>query len=375
MTRCDAIVVGGGPAGSSCARPLRDAGWNVVVVDRAQFPRDKVCAGWLSAAVFPLLDVTPDEYRASGATLQEIRGFRTRVIGRKPIETRYPRTISYAIRRCEFDDFLLRRSGARVFNNIQVSSIRRSRDRWVINDELEAPVVVGAGGHFCPVARHMRGGPDTSVPIVAKEAEFHVADDVRANPGDVPELLFCHDLQGYAWCVRKEGYVNVGIGRRGNRDFSRHVQTFVELLDRTMNIRAPANAQWRGHAYLAWGVGPRPVVADSMLLVGDAAGLAYPESGEGIRPAIESGQLAAAAIIRAGGRYTADTLRPYGATLERRHPPRKTGSRVTNTVSAALGRVLLQSSIFTRHVVIDRWFLRTGGDEPLSAELPAPLPH
>jgi hypothetical protein len=48
---------------------------------------------------------------------------------------------------------------------------------------------------------------------------------------------------------------------------------------------------------------------------------------------------------------------------------------VTNAVSAALGRVLLQSSIFTRHVVIDRWFLRTGGDEPLSAELPAPLPH
>jgi flavin-dependent dehydrogenase len=185
-----------------------------------------------------------------------------------------------------------------------------------------------------------------------------VDDDRRIVAADVPDLLFCRDLQGYAWCVRKAGYVNVGIGRRGNRDFARHVQAFVELLDRTMNIRAPENVQWRGHAYLAWGVGPRPVVADGMLLVGDAAGLAYPESGEGIRPAIESGQLAAAAIIRAAGRYSADALRPYAATLEQRHPPRKTSSRVTDTVSAALGRVLLKSSIFTRHVVIDRWFLR-----------------
>ena len=373
MTRCDAIVVGGGPAGSSCARTLHEAGWNVLVVDRAQFPRDKVCAGWLTADVFPLLGVTPEEYRASGATLQEIRGFRTRVIGRKPIETRYPRTISYAIRRCEFDDFLLRRSGARVFGGTRVSSIRRSDDRWVINDEFEAPFVVGAGGHFCPVARHMRGGPDTSVPVVAKEAEFRLDADRRAVAADLPELLFCHDLQGYGWCVRKDSYVNVGIGRRGNRDFSRHVQSFIELLDRTMHIRTPADVQWRGHAYLAWGVGARPVTSEGMVLVGDAAGLAYPESGEGIRPAIESGQMAAAAIIRAGGSYSADALRPYAAALARRHPPRKPGSGVSDTVSAALGRMLLQSSIFTRHVVIDRWFLRSGA--ALSAELPPPLPH
>jgi geranylgeranyl reductase family protein len=355
----DAIVVGGGPAGSSCARTLHDAGWNVLVLDRAQFPRDKVCAGWLTPEVFPLLDLTPAEYRATGATLQEITGFRTRVIGRRPIETRYPRTISYAIRRCEFDDFLLRRSGARVFGNTPVSAIRRAGDRWIVNDRFAAPIVVGAGGHFCPVARHLRGGPDTSVPVVAKEAEFRVDGDLDAVARQLPELLFCHDLQGYAWCVRKEGYVNVGIGRRGNQDFNQHVQAFTELLDTTMNVRTPPGVPWRGHAYLAWGVGPRPVVGDGILLAGDAAGLAYPESGEGIRPAIESGQMAAAALIGAAGRCNAEALHPYATSLERLHPPRKPGSRVSDAVSAALGRVLLQSSIFTRHVVIDRWFLRS----------------
>ena len=143
-----------------------------------------------------------------------------------------------------------------------------------------------------------------------------------------------------------------------------------------MNIRTPAGVQWRGHAYLAWGVGPRPVASDGALLVGDAAGLAYPESGEGIRPAIESGQMAAAALIGAGGRYSADALRPYAATLERRHPPRKPGSRASDTVSAALGRALLQSSIFTRHVVIDRWFLRSRMPRlTLQPSFPAPLPR
>jgi geranylgeranyl reductase family protein len=355
----DAVVVGGGPAGSSCARQLRAAGWQVAIVDRATFPRDKVCAGWLTADVFPLLELTPSEYRGTGRTLQEITGFRTRVIGGRPIDTRYPRTISYAIRRCEFDDFLLRRAGAQVFSGTQVTSIRRAADGWVLNEELTAPVVVGAGGHFCPVARHLRGGPDTSVPIVAKEAEFRIESDAVAVDGGIPELLFCRDLQGYAWCVRKEGYVNVGIGRRGNQDFNQHVQAFTDLLERTMKIRTPAGVPWRGHAYLASGAGPRPVIGDGVLLAGDAAGLAYPESGEGIRPAIESGQMAGDALIAAGGHYSPDALRPYASALERLHPPRKPSSVLGDKVTAAIGRALMQSSLFTRHVVIDRWFLRT----------------
>jgi len=359
VIRCDAIVVGGGPAGSSCARTLRESGWQVVVVDRARFPRDKVCAGWLTPDVFPLLALTPAEYRATGNTLQAISGFRTRVIGGRPIETRYPRTISYAIRRCEFDDFLLRRAGVRVLGNMSVSSLRRTAGTWIVNDELQAPVVVGAGGHFCPVARQLRGGPDTSTPVVAKEAEFRLDPDCCGVPAQTPELLFCRDLQGYGWCVRKEGYVNIGIGRRVNRDFNQHVQSFCESLARTMNVRTPANVQWRGHAYLAAGAGARPVIGDGVVLAGDAAGLAYPESGEGIRPAIESGVLAARALIAANRRCDIDALQPYADALERRHPPRAAASPTTDAVSAAIGRALLGSALFTRHVVIDRWFLRS----------------
>jgi flavin-dependent dehydrogenase len=57
METCDVIIVGGGPAGSSCAWKLRAAGWDVVVVDRANFPRDKVCAGWITPAVIEELQL------------------------------------------------------------------------------------------------------------------------------------------------------------------------------------------------------------------------------------------------------------------------------------------------------------------------------
>lgn len=358
MIRCDALVVGGGPAGSTAARLLRLAGWDVVVADRARFPRDKVCAGWLTPDVFPLLDLTPDEYRTTGLTFQEITAFRTSVMGGRQVETRYPRVVSYAIRRCEFDTFLLQRSGARTLENNFVRTLRYDRDRWIVNESIEAPVLIGAGGHFCPVARHLRGDADDDAPIVAKEAEFPIGDGDTQVSGTTPELFFCRDLQGYAWCVRKGDFINVGIGRRDNHGFGEYVRDFVGFLESKRIISGVSSARWHGHAYLGSGVGSRPVVGQGLMLVGDAAGLAYPESGEGIRPAIESGRRAAETLIAASGRHGVDALQPYAEAIRRLHPAVRTNPPPVRTALAAFGRLLMTSSAFTRHVVLDRWFLR-----------------
>jgi geranylgeranyl reductase family protein len=358
MTSCDVLVVGGGPGGSTAARLLRLAGWNVIVVDRARFPRDKVCAGWLTPDVFPLLELTPGEYRATGLTLQDITSFRTSVMGGRTVDTRYPRVVSYAIRRCEFDTFLLQRAGARVLEDTFVRSIRHEGGRWIVNDTIEAPVLIGAGGHFCPVARHLLCDLPDSTPIVAKEAEFAIANDQTSVTGSTPELFFCRDLEGYAWCVRKGDYLNVGIGRRGNHGFGAHVKDFMAFLESHGIVTANSDVRWHGHAYLGSGVGGRPVVGPGSLLVGDAAGLAYPESGEGIRPAIESGRLAAETLIAARGRHSVEELRPYEEALRRLHPPVRPSPAPVRAALAAAGRVLLSSRAFTRHVVLDRWFLR-----------------
>jgi menaquinone-9 beta-reductase len=363
VIRCDAVVVGGGPAGSTCARNLRLAGWNVIVIDRARFPRDKVCAGWLTPGVFSALDLDPATYRATGLVLQEISGFRTGVMGGRLLDTDYGRVVSYAVRRCEFDTFLLRRAGVRVMDGTALDSLERRGDTWIINAAIAAPVVIGAGGHFCPVARFVQGQADSLQPIVAKEAECRV-EGSRSVSGDKPELFFCPDMDGYAWCVRKGEYLNVGIGRRSPVDFARHVREFLAFLEASGRTVRLSDMKWRGHAYFARGVGSRPVVAEGVMVVGDAAGLAYPESGEGICPAIESGLAAAQTLIDAGGRRDLESLTPYARGLRLKHPPVQIATGALRTVTAAIGRLLMGSPALTRHVLLDRWFLRVPWGQP-----------
>jgi geranylgeranyl reductase family protein len=358
MQRCDAMVVGGGPAGSSCARTLRLAGWNVIVMDRARFPRDKVCGGWVTPGVFRALDLEPAEYRATGFVLQAISGFRTSVIGQSPIETTYASIVSYAIRRCEFDNFLLRRAKVCVLDNRPLATLRRGRDRWIVNEEIESPVVIGAGGHFCPVARQLQGERDRMDPVIAKEAEFLLEGEESCVDQQTPELFFCRDLEGYGWCVRKGDYLNVGIGRRVHGEFAGHLRDFSAFLRSTGRVGKSSTIAWRGHAYHARGAGVRPLVASGMLIIGDAAGLAYPESGEGIRPAVESGILAARTLTAANGRFDRNALQPYETAMHAAHRPSPPTPGPLSPMVKAAGRTLLRSRTFTRHVMLDRWFLR-----------------
>src|SRR5262245_19272324 len=108
MDTCDVAIVGGGPAGSTCAWKLRQAGLDVVVLDKATFPRDKVCAGWITPAVVDELELDVDDYRRS-RVFQPITGFRTSVLKGPEVESHYGRPVSYGIRRCEFDHYLLER--------------------------------------------------------------------------------------------------------------------------------------------------------------------------------------------------------------------------------------------------------------------------
>ena len=62
MQTCDVLIVGGGPAGTSCARALSRAGMDILLLDKAVFPRDKVCAGWVTPVVFAELEIDPIEY-------------------------------------------------------------------------------------------------------------------------------------------------------------------------------------------------------------------------------------------------------------------------------------------------------------------------
>ena len=359
MRRCDVLVVGGGPAGSTCAWALRKAGASVVVMDRARFPRDKVCAGWVTPAVLESLELTPAEYRSAGLVLQELKGFRTSVIGGQAIETNYGGVVSFGVRRCEFDQFLLRRSHAHVCDDTPLKTLRRNGDVWIANEEVQAPMVVGAGGHFCPVAQFLNKTSREGL-VIAREYEGRLSDS-ETCPVDAAtaELFFSRDLEGYGWCVRKDNYLNVGFGRRGAARFDAHVRAFIGFL--TSSGRAPGSTldlkRWRGHAYRLAGVG-KPVSADGLLLIGDSAGLAYPESGEGIGPAVRSAIIAARTITAAGSAFDRDRLAPYDDYIRASAPAGGIFSWLQSLVPPAIGRTLLNSPRFARHA-LNRWFLRT----------------
>lgn len=357
------LIVGGGPAGSSCAWRLRDASLDVVVMDRAVFPRDKVCAGWITPQVVSDLELDLGDY-GRGRTLQPITGFRTGVIGRqRDAETTYERPVSYGIRRCEFDHYLLQQSGARLALGAGVTSMRRDGRRWVVNESIEASVLVGAGGHFCPVARWLNPPVERSPLVVAQEAEFRLepaeASSWRVAP-QTPELYFCDDLVGYGWCFRKGDYLNIGLGRLDRRALPLATAEFVAFLQARGKVPPGASWRWRGHAYLIAEPPRRRASAAGVLLVGDAAGLAYAESGEGIRPAIESGLLAASTIAEAGGCYTGDRLAAYEQRLRKRFGPSRAPrafSRAVPGLAPALLPRLLDSPWFVRNLVLNRWFL------------------
>ena len=365
---CDALIVGGGPAGSSCARQLRQAGMDVVIMDKQTFPRDKVCGGWVTPGVLAELGIDRREYAASGRVIQAITGFRTSILGHKEVETRYGRDVSYGIRRCEFDHYLLQRCGARLVLGEAFKGMERSGARWIVNGAIQTPLVIGGGGHFCPVARHFGAQLGSSECVVAaQEVEFEMTARQQADCrilGEIPELFFLEDLSGYGWCFRKGNVLNIGLGRLDNRNLSRYVDNFVSFLKASGKIPEDTPAHFHGHAYLLYEDSKRRLVENGALLIGDAAGLAYGQTGEGIRPAIESGLLAARTVVQAQGDYSRDRLSAYAKALALRLGPRgkgesRIGSLVNASIAPKIGKRLMASRWFSRHVLIDRWFLHS----------------
>lgn len=366
---CDVLIVGGGPAGSTCARTLRRAGLDVLIMDKSVFPRDKVCAGWITPQVVQELDLDVEDYR-QGRVLQPINSFITGMGERANAAVNYHKVVSYGIRRCEFDHYLLEHSGARLRLGEAWQSMQRQGDRWLVNGEISAPLVIGAGGHFCPVARFLGAhlGKEERA-ISAQEIEFELNESQAAQcsvTGERPELYFCDDLKGYGWCFRKGNYLNVGLGREGNHRLAEHVQTFARSLAAQGRIPVDLPGKFKGHAYLLYAHGNRPVIADGVMIIGDAAGLAYTQSGEGIRPAIESGLMAAANALALNRDYRRERLSHYEAALRSRFGERGEApalAMLPSKLRLGLARALMQTQWFARNVVLDRWFLH--------AQLPA----
>jgi len=267
MTHHRVIIVGGGPAGAACAWMLVEAGVDCVLLDKQGFPRSKVCAGWITPQVLQDLQINPADYPHS-LTL-----FPSLIIYFKGIPVIRPGR-QYAIRRIEWDDWLLKRSGVQIIKH-EVKDIEQVEKGWRIDEQYSADILVGAGGTHCPVYRSLykQNHPRTGEQIVALEE-------------DVPKA---------------GGYLNIGVG--GNASVLKKRGSSIQehwgyLVEKLRDKGLVPNRDFQPEGYVYYLRGTQDLVQDgNVFLIGDAFGLATLDMGEGIGPAVQSGLLAAAAIL------------------------------------------------------------------------------
>jgi flavin-dependent dehydrogenase len=304
------VIVGGGPGGSACAWRLGQRGIDSVVLEAEPFPRTKLCAGWITPAVVRALEMDVERYPRG---LLRLDNLHMEYFGRRRPWRTDMRSDQYSIRRYEFDDWLLRRSGAPVVTHA-ARAVERVADGFVVDGQFRGRFLVGAGGTHCPVFRALFKGVNPrsrEYQVAALEEEFeYEGADQRCH------LWFGENgLVGYAWYVPKQrGWVNVGLG-----GFSRYLaesrvglhEHWQALVDKLAGLGLVVGHRFRpkGHTYY---LREREEVCQvgNAYLVGDAAGLATLDLAEGIGPAIQSG-LNAAESIATGCAYSLDGVPRY----------------------------------------------------------------
>ncbi len=308
----DALVIGTGPAGSATASLLADAGWRVLAIDRATFPREKACSEYMSPEAVRVLDrlgvratlcsagATP----LSGSSVTAARG--ARLVGR------FPEGQGLSIARRELDHALVRAARGRGVEVLEATSLERLiledqrvagaviRGRDGVPRSVRAALTIGADGLRSRVARALGGqrlgwparvafvAHVEGVPAMADRAEMHVS-----GQGYVGLNAIGGGITNVALVVPQERAAAAG---------GRVEAYFMEELDRFPAVRSRVHSQRIVREVLVTGpfaARARHVTSPGALLVGDAADFFDPFTGEGICAALVGGELVAQALAGA----------------------------------------------------------------------------
>lgn len=357
------LILGAGPGGTSAALFLAKAGIECLLVDKATFPRDKVCGDALSGKVVEVLkkldtDVVerlagdPVALSSWGVTFVAPNRKGLRVPFRQQYDKGSEQSPGYIAKRLDFDDFLVRecrqRPQIQMVEGLALTAFERREGKWHCKSddgrEVVADLVIVADGAHSRFAKQVAG--------IEMEPAHHCAG-LRAYYRGVQgldddhfiELHFIKDfLPGYFWIFPlPNGMANVGVGMRSDKVSARKVNLkkgLQELIsnDPVMRERfagAELVGDIRGFG-LPLGSKRRKISGDGYMLVGDAASLIDPFTGEGIGNALYSGMFAAiqAAECLRTGDFLAQSMAAYDqAVYARLWDELKLGHRMQRLVN------------------------------------------
>lgn len=350
----DVAVVGAGPAGSVTAGILAGHGYDVLLLDRAIFPRDKACAEYCSPGIEDVLRRI-GAWDAVASRVRRIRGMTVYIDGRAVLPVTYPNRshsrLAFTMPRRDFDSALVRyaaRRGAQLVEGTRVTAVSRDQRQVGLLTESRsgelhqwhARMVVGADGMHSTVARSLGIAASSHQPYRVGLISHFEGVDGLAEMGEmhVGRGLYC----GLA--PLPQGRVNVGLvmplragsdHRNVQARFDAGLARLPKVRERLLHGRAVSRLR---------GMGPMTrrvasVAGPGYLLIGDAAGFLDPFTGEGIYKSVRGAEIAAGIIeeqlVRATGGKTLPDLSEYAA---RRHREFAGKEVVTWFIQAALSR-------------------------------------
>lgn len=292
----DVIIVGAGPAGSTCAFECARRGLRALLLDRDAFPRRKPCGGAVAERALAYLDFSlPEEI-----VERECYSAVVRFNGRR-VHIRKDARIAVLVSRDRFDAFLADKAveaGARFLQGVHVTDVVPHEDSVEVRTDrgsYRSSFLVGADGVHSIVARSVRPPlpkDEMALALVCSVPAENVGDGAEERDGAL-DMLFGIAPLGYGWDFPHAGYRSIGVMGRAS-DFREPAQALSEYAN-SLGVDAKGV---RGH-FIPYGGIKRKIVEGRILLVGDAAGYGDAFTGEGIVHAVHTGKLAARALVHA----------------------------------------------------------------------------
>lgn len=326
----DVAVCGAGPSGSTAARFLAENGYNVLLIDKDRFPRDKCCGGCLRPTIteFQFLKKILDE-------TVETKCYHARIYNEKLdyIDYALDEPMKYDMRRINFDYALVKASvdaGAELCENTKVKNVKVSSENVTVRtdkDEIVCQAVIGAGGMLDPVARYLRRREGLPENWSKDEIGFVFAKEYEVDESFISDNygkemtthihLKPKGIYGYGWTFPKRQHLNVGFGAFWSDiekiDVHDTFDYYLNILKKS-SLFPKGIEKGRVKGALLPLRGPiRKTYSERILIVGDAAGFVSPISGDGIYYAIDSGRLSAQVLSKCLERndLSSDSLSAY----------------------------------------------------------------